>query len=293
MTRLSDSSLIIKTFERQEVLERLLTSIAEQGYGDCPVLIADDSEDPYKDAILSTFGDLVDEYIVLPFDTGLSKGRNELLKRVETPYFVLNDDDFIYDQRTDLGWMREKIETSDLELLGGLFYDQRTYVPGPDASILKRAWCRLLRDVGVKRETARPYHGRLKSKGDTLVMEPISISGLFARCDYTHNFFMADTKAVQQKVGGWDPALKIRGHWELYYRAKLAGLRVASTREVGVKHEPIGGGDQYQQFRHHRGDEFERLALKRHGFTKKRWLATAMESPKWCEFDVEESTSSI
>ena len=70
MIRLSDSSLIIKTFERQEALERLLASIAEQGYGSCPVLIADDSEKPYKDAILSTFGDLVDEYIVLPFVQG-------------------------------------------------------------------------------------------------------------------------------------------------------------------------------------------------------------------------------
>src|SRR6056297_3663123 len=118
MSDLRDVSLIIKTFGRPQALDRLLTSVRRHGYGDCPLLIADDSKDPYRDAMMRAHGDIIDEYVVLPFDTGVSKGRNELLKRVETDYFVIHDDDFVYDERTDIEWMREQVAASDLDLLG-------------------------------------------------------------------------------------------------------------------------------------------------------------------------------
>jgi glycosyltransferase involved in cell wall biosynthesis len=282
-----DISLIIKTFERQPALERLLGSIAAQGYADCPIFVADDSKEPYRDEVMAQYADLVDEYVVLPFDSGVSKGRNELLKRVETKYFVTNDDDFVYGERADLAWMHEQLESTDLELIGGLFYDLRDYLPGPSPSLFQRAWCRFLREIGKRREVVRPYHGRFETSGDTLIMKPITYSPPYTRCDYTHQFFMADTQAVRQKVGGWDPGIKAAvEHWEFFYRAKAAHLRVATTEEVGVKHDPVGGGAQYKRFRNEREDKFQRMALERHGFTKRRWLATAMESPEWREFNV-------
>lgn len=288
MGTLSDTSLIIKTFERRQALERLLDSIAAQGYANCPILVADDSEESYREPVMAQYEGLVDEYVVLPFDSGVSKGRNELLERVETTYFVTNDDDFVYGERTDLEWMREQLETTDLDLLGGLFYDLRDYLPGPNASLIQRGWYRLLREIGLRREVVRPYHGRFETSGDTLIMQPVTYSPPYTRCDYTHQFFMADTEAVRETVGGWAPEIKAAvEHWEFFYRAKAARLQVATTEEVGVKHDPVGGGTRYRKFRDGRADTFQRMALERHGFTKRRWLATAMESPEWREFSVE------
>jgi hypothetical protein len=208
------------------------------------------------------------------------------LRRVRTEYFVLNDDDFVFDERTDLEWMRNTVASHDLDLLGGLFYDQTPYLPPPEASVPTRAWCRLLRVLGRSRERVRKYQGLLEVVDDTLVMQPVEVDYPFSRCDYTHFFFLARTDAVRRKVGGWNPQLKIRGHWEFFYRAKLRGLRVASTEEVGVKHHPIGNTQVYKHFRNDRGDQFETLALKQHGLTRKKWLATACEQPEWREFSV-------
>ena len=274
MPNLTDVSLIIKTFERREVLERLLASIAEQGYSGCPVLIADDSEDPYKDAILSTFGDLVDEYIVLPFDTGLSKGRNELLKHVETPYFVLNDDDFVYDERTDLGWMREQLSTRELDVLGGVVYEPVQFSL-PSLRRPRMMLQYISKQLQLLYETMRSglqeekqnFFGDIREEGDTLVLGNKEYSGPLTRCDYCLNFFMADTDAVRERVGGWYAPLKVMEHWEFFYRAKKAGLRIATTEAVGVGHRPVQS-KRYSESRLNREQRFRRIGLERHGFRR-------------------------
>ena len=277
MRSLSDTSLIIKTFERQRALERLLDSIAAQGYTDCPVLVADDSEAPYRGPIMDRYADLVDEYVTLPFDSGLSKGRNELLKRVETDYFVLNDDDFVYDERTDLAWMREQLGQRNLDLLGGVVYEPRTMDVSRLATLAKKGALRTLFRVlqeearelyertirGNPEKTVR-FSGDIEVDGGTVALVPTSYSSPLTRCDYTLNFFMADTEAIRDRVGGWDDDLKICEHWEFFYRAALNGLRVATTEEVGVRHRPM----QREAYSHHRFSKEEacrRQGLKTHG----------------------------
>lgn len=280
-----ESTLLIKTFERPEALDRLLDSI-QQYAPNHPVLIADDSQSPYKAKMLAKHGDLITEYVTLPFDTGKYESFNHLLDRVNTPYFVVNDDDFIYDERTDLDWMHQQLSSTDIELLGGLFYDRGSYKAGPDASIPARIWANVMRKMGRYQERIRRYQGRLLEEDTTLVMDPIEYKPPYTYCDYTHYFFMADTEAIREKVGGWRGEIKIRGHWEFFYRAKKAGLKVASTEEVGVAHRPIGSTRKYKRFRNDRGDHFERLALQMHGFTRKKWFATAMKPHRWREFEV-------
>ncbi len=51
-------------------------------------IVADDSKSPVHRPDV--------EYHVLPFDSGLSKGRNFLVKKVKTSYFLLLDDDFCF-----------------------------------------------------------------------------------------------------------------------------------------------------------------------------------------------------
>ncbi|MFB6231677.1 MAG: glycosyltransferase family 2 protein [Salinibacter sp.] len=258
-----DVSLIIKTFERQQVLERLLDSIAVQGYADCPILVADDSREPYRDAIVEQYGDLVDEYLVLPFNSGVSKGRNELLERVDTRYFVLNDDDFVYGDITDLETARRELVEHDLDILGGQLAEKRKsyhydWIPTRVSNWIglysehweKGAW------VADIRETS---DGGIK-------MEPYPAPSALQPCDLALQFFIARTSAVRDTVGGWNPKLKSNGeHWEFFYRCKQAGLRVASSQRFGTYHVPKQN-ERYEKFRYGKKRDMITRSLEEHGF---------------------------
>lgn len=283
-----DITLIIKTFERQDTLARLLASIRETDFGG-PVLVADDSNTPYRDSIMRDYGDLIDEYLCLPFNVGLSAGRNALLSRVETPYFVLNDDDFVYGPHTDLAWMRQQLARTDLELLGGVFYEPKTV---DWAGLYKSTLTETARAVYDTTRTcleiargdryrATQFRGSIHVSDDTVrLVHDHSAAHPFVRCDYTQNFFMADTDAVRSKVGGWADELKLQEHWEFFYRAKRGGLRVAHSDEVGVIHIR----DRTALYNEYREQQlkYRRRGLQLHGFREIRlgdWVAASL-SPR-------------
>ena len=274
---LDDVTLIIKTFERPDALSRLLASIRDADF-DGPVLIADDSKAPYRNTVLNEYGDLVTEYLCLPFNVGLSAGRNALLDRVQTPYFVLNDDDFVYDAHTDLSWMREQLATTDLELLGGVVREpdpvQWSALRQPTLKKTVRALYdttrTLLRNAWGPAYSTNRFHGDIETTGDTVALVHNDAPGAspFRRCDYTLNFFMADTAAVRSKVGGWAEELKLQEHWEFFYRAKNGGLRVAHSDEVGVRHLPDRTA-HYDEYREHQA-MYRRRGLALHGLRELR-----------------------
>ena len=274
---LDDVTLIIKTFERPQALSRLLNSIDDVNF-DGPVLVADDSETPYRERILDTYGHLVTEYLTLPFNVGLSAGRNALLDRVDTPYFVLNDDDFVYGPNTDLAWMREQLATTNLELLGGVVREpdliqwSQFHQPTLKKTLgaIYHAARTLLRNAWERQYSVNRFHGDIEVTDDTvaLVHNHAPDASPFRRCDYTLNFFMADTDAVRTKVGGWAEELKLQEHWEFFFRAKRGGLRVAHSDEVGVLH--ISNRTvHYNNYREHQ-DEYREQGLKLHGLRELR-----------------------
>src|SRR5688572_17702562 len=99
------------------------TSIKDSGWLG-PALIADDSREPYRDRMLRDFGAIVTDYVNLPFDAGSSAGRNVLLRLVQTPYFLLCEDDFVFDVRTDVRRLRKLLEDTKLDLAGGVCHDR-------------------------------------------------------------------------------------------------------------------------------------------------------------------------
>lgn len=262
MDSLSDVSLIIKTFERRQALERLLESIDAQGYEDCPVLVADDSKDPYRETILDKYGHVVDEYLVLPFNSGVSKGRNELLGRVETEYFVLNDDDFVYGDITNLETAKHQLIENDLDILGGEMSEKRRsyynkWIPkklSDIAGLYTEYW---KRGAWVADIVETSDNGiRFESYSD------ISSSPL--RCDLALNFFVARTEAVRGIVGGWNPKLKSSGeHWEFFYRCKESDLKVASSQDFGVYHIQ-DNNELYNSFRYSKKQEMISISLRDH-----------------------------
>ena len=133
---LENVSIVIKTFEHFESLNYLLSSIDKKNIPS-PVIIADDSKSPYKDAIEKKYGQLIQEYIVLPFDSGASKGRNVLLSNVHTKYFVLCEDDFIFEERTNLEFLLNLLENTDVELLAGMCYNRVLLLENRDNELIQ------------------------------------------------------------------------------------------------------------------------------------------------------------
>ena len=167
---MQDVTIIIKTFERPEALHALITSIRER-YGDIGILVANDGTKPVE----GDFG-----LYTMPYDSGLSAGRNLLLSQVNTPYFVLMDDDFLVTENTHLEILREHMDTYDL--------------------------------VGGAVEGHGSYNGTLVVENNVLRYEKGEPTEIVL------NFFMAHTDKVRQI--GWDNELKLAEHTDFFLRAK-------------------------------------------------------------------------
>ena len=230
-----DTTILIKTFERPQCLERLLDSIERAGW-DGPVLIGDDSRNPCRDRILGKFGKRVSDYLNMPFDIGLSAGRNLLLRQVTTPFFLLCDDDFIFDKRTDVKLFRRLLESEGLDLIGGVYYD-RMHSSAREAAkaLLRLDWWRLFLHLGI--EIPRKTYFNFRPCGvNRWRLADIPYTPPVVRCDFVSNFFLARAGRIIEAVGGWEESLKAGEHQDFFFKAKRAGLKVGHTEEVGVLH---------------------------------------------------------
>ena len=189
---------IIKTFERPKCLDRLVRSI-RKFYPKLSILIADDSftPSPRDDA----------GYFRLGPDVGASAGRNALLDRVETPNFLLLDDDFEFTEHTDLNRLLAILGEEKVPLVAG-----------------ECIWCKHLL-MRIKRKRSSWYgnfqlkHGHLR-----MLSEYHHEEDGYVVCDFVQNFFMARTEAVRG-MGAWDAELKTNEHEEFFFRFWQQGLQ--------------------------------------------------------------------
>jgi len=258
---LEDVTIIIKTFERYESLNYLLASIAKMNLP-CPIIIADDSKTSYRDDIESRYGHLIKKYITLPFDSGASKGRNVLVDNVHTKYFLLCEDDFIFDKRTNLKFMREQLESTDVELLAGMCYNRALLIESRDNELIKNIFRLRVRTIWhillwlmyqnerlrslvpiFHKETVWDWYGHFKIENEICYLSRLSESDYtppFTLCDYVPDFFMAKVQALKDKNVYWDDEIKFVGeHLDFFFRAKRQSLIVAITKAVGIIHQRI------------------------------------------------------
>lgn len=102
---------LVKTFERPQMLRRLVDSV-KRSYPDLRVVVVDDSREP---------GPLQGvETITMPYDSGLSAGRNEGVRHASTKYVLVLDDDFIFYRHTQLGPALAAMEREpEIDIMGG------------------------------------------------------------------------------------------------------------------------------------------------------------------------------
>ena len=182
---IGDLTLIIKTFERPYPVLRLVKSIKRR-YPATRILVVNDSKDPVViDGV---------ENLIMPYDSGISAGRNAALGQITTKYFLLLDDDFVFSRRQKLGQLISEMEKyPQIDILGGRYIDLPLFT--------------------VHNFQDTPIHTEKQAK--------ITLGTSFGEnivVDKVQNYFIARTESVLQVK--WNDALKTLEHTDFFARAK-------------------------------------------------------------------------
>lgn len=202
---------VIKTFERSNKLYNLLDSIKKY-YPKMKIVIIDDSKED-KNIVQENI-----KYFKIPFDTGLSAGRNFAINNVDTEYFLLLDDDYLFNKETKIEIFYDILENTDIDIIGGdvkylngrtMYYDGILYLDNERILHCKK-------DYYEKKDN-------------------------YKVCDIVLNFFLARTKEIKE-TGGWDERLKLAEHTAFFWNHK-GKIKVAYTNKVSILHDPERMGD--------------------------------------------------
>jgi len=188
MTESIDANLtiVIKTFERPRTVKRLVESI-RRFYPSVEIIVVDDSSVP-----LALEGVTV---VSMPYDSGVSAGRNRGIHEVKTPYFLLLDDDFVFYRKTDLLIPLKKIMAHrKIDILGGEVLNLPLYT-----------------------STDYLHKPLYPTTASSLLPNGMEIDGMVIQ-DKVANFYIGRTTSV--KNVGWDEKIKRLDHADFFTRAK-------------------------------------------------------------------------
>lgn len=219
---------LIKTFERPECCARAVASI-RQFYPDLHIIVADDSARLSHPAPWDTNLSL----LPLPFDSGLSEGRNALVAEATTELIWLLDDDFVVDERTDI----------------------RKLVAAIDAGL----------DIAAMEvDGIIGYKGTFLKDGDTLRRVPMAkgTHAGYPLYDYVVNAWVGRTASVIDVP--WDPVLKLGEHADWSWRSRHLMKTVVDDVAIGHLQER---SDRYRSFRN-RAKHFGRVWMEMAGWTR-------------------------
>lgn len=211
--------IIIKTFNRYPSLERLLWSI-QKYYPENHVIVVDDSCQ-FDEEFYNKFN--LNLTILNPgIDLGLSYGRNLAMKQAKTQYVLLLDDDFIFDERTDISKLEKVAKETKADVVGGRL-DTNGTIDGYNQKLSIRS-------------------GRLKYT--QMPEEYQEIDGVrYHKCDIVFNFGLFKRKFK------WDENIKIKGeHVDYFLQLKEKKAKVYHCPDVIINHKQ----DRPPQYKHYR-----------------------------------------
>ncbi|MHA3915330.1 glycosyltransferase family 2 protein [Halovulum sp. GXIMD14793] len=200
---MSDLSLVFATIDRAYAAERLILS-ARRYFPDLQILVAEQTDTPTPLAAFCT--DLGVRHLSLPHDSGVTVARNALVRAVETPFFVLCDDDFVLTEATDFApALHIMHHNPQIGVVGGRLWDIHSG------------------------DTRHPRHWEmflnLDREHGTLTALPIQnlapIAGQcgpyrYLQCDAVLNFAVM-RRAMFSDMVRWDPQFRCNGEHEDFY----------------------------------------------------------------------------
>lgn len=240
---LGEVDFVVKTFKRYDCLDNLLKSILKY-YPEAKITIADDNEEIDSQFYAKWKGKLDVELLRMPFDSGLSAGRNNLVRSTKRKYIFLLDDDFIFTSQTRLekfyNFMEEKKEAG---VIGGCCIENKRDLHYEYLISIKN---------GVF--TQLPDGNNFEVIAGTTVKKTDSVL----------NFALFRRQLFEDVL--WDPELKVAEHANFYARLKKTNWEVYYTPEVKVIHDKQRPGD-YGDYRS-RSDHFLALSFQKLRITK-------------------------
>ncbi len=219
-------TMAAKTFERPRAARRLVRSA--RSVFDGRIVIADDSR------VSVRIDDPLVDVIPLPFNSGVSVGRNAALDSIETEFVWVTDDDIVYTRRSDVtGAIAYLQDNPDVDLVG------MTLVGLPELRITTDGADALFPG---HRPPKRPF-GEL-------------IDGLLVRLKVPQ-CYVARSEAIRRVR--WDPNLRMVDHRDFFSRA--AGEIVCVTDPAMVcYHAQTPFDTHYLGYRQDTGGDLEYLA---------------------------------
>tara|TARA_Y100000389_G_scaffold132757_1_gene130227 strand:- start:185 stop:949 length:765 start_codon:yes stop_codon:yes gene_type:complete len=200
-----DCTALIKTFNRPPVLFHLLQSIRKY-YPTLPIIVIDDSLDEKKPINKKHCEEFNAHWLELPFDTGLSEGRNIGLSLVKTKFTHIFDDDNLLHDGTRLQKMQYMLENTDIDLIGTVTQNDK----------ICSTFAHKFTTVETQEDkdyTKYVLKCSIQLKDEDKIESPIKELNLY-KCHIVHNNFMAYTDKLLQTQ--WRPYLKLQEH-ELFF----------------------------------------------------------------------------
>lgn len=200
------------------------------------------------------------EVVHLPYDFGVSASRNALVSRVETPYFLLCDDDFIFSEITDIACAQIIFDSDpDIAVVGGLLFD--VYDGEKISESNPRSWEKVLH-FDKSRKTVTLFPAEIERPSPRYAGDiPYFL------VDAVLNFAMMRTSVFHKGRLGWDPQFKITGEHEDFYlnlKTSAPDIKVAYCPSMMAYHHHTSS---------HYGDDYQRLRSRLEGWRlfSKKW----------------------
>ena len=208
-------TMAVKTFKRPDVARRLVRSARRVFDG--RIVVADDSPTPMS------FDDPLVEVIAMPFNSGVSVGRNAALDAVDTEFVLVTDDDLVFTAATDVDAARRRLQACpDIDVVGFLRVELPRWMAhdfGPDALFEGH------------REPLRPW-GEL-------------IDGLPVRYKIEQTY-LARTEAIRRVR--WDPNIRMVDHSDFFSRA-AGEIVVVLDSSIRAYHARTPFDPEYTRYR--------------------------------------------
>ena len=217
---------------------RALVHSIRENYPTIRVLLGNDGPQSIADQPF-VLQDNYTEEILLTQDTGISYGRNLMVNRTTTAYFLLLDDDHVFDDLTNLTTLVKGIRSEDFDIVGMRVRN----LPGIEE--YEREGIVVPRYVGHIQKLEDRYLTLCvwnENKGPSIfgIEHPIKV-------DVLHNAFIAKVDTLRNRP--WRNELKVNEHMTFFLDAKDAGVNVGYLPSVFVHHRPRDYSDCYYKVR--------------------------------------------
>ena len=232
---MGDATFLIKTFLRYNLARRAVESI-RNFHGDVPIVLVDDSDAPQ--AFVREMEKRGVNLIRLPYDSGLSAGRNAGIQAVETERVLILDDDMIVTKDSRLDQLLKLLAHCDVAC--GSMRQNNRIIDWQGTYAFPKGGLKLV-----------PFNKRYTVKSGVKCGE----------VDFGLNVLASTPEFL--KAHPWDPSLKIMEHTSFFLGLKEAGAKVLFAPDCIVDHKPERT-TTYRQFR--RRKEFRLRFFDKHGF---------------------------